>query len=307
MGNYVLTLHHNRCPDGAEFVPHPWIEGTTMRVPMKLIKKKGRAGLPEGQREWPVICFRSERREDYRRRLETPDKLMVTEFLNTVPWVEDENADPDTEQAMDYGPMLEFIGNYGFPLDFVSRDQLMQEAKSNPAFRDKLVSASRRAVVSEPDEEGNREFYGTLPPEAVAFRKGELPLMLLIEIRESLGRIWEAYEAGNLTEAVKAFRDNAMPQISTVYPDIEFRGGRPTLTLPIGAPYGFMLMETALVMTGGSQVMRCAKCGTIFVTGSGTGRRGTSVYCSNRCRVAAQRAKPEVSQARPRSVPASRR
>ena len=58
MGNYVLTLHHNRCPDGAEFVPHPWIEGTTMRVPMKLIKKKGRAGLPEGQREWPVIRFR---------------------------------------------------------------------------------------------------------------------------------------------------------------------------------------------------------------------------------------------------------
>ena len=51
--------------------------------------------------------------------------------------------------------------------------------------------------------------------------------MLLIEIRESLGRIWEAYEAGNLTEAVKAFRQSATPQISTVYPDIEFRGGRP--------------------------------------------------------------------------------
>src|SRR6476620_6083466 len=32
-------------------------------------------------------------------------------------------------------------------------------------------------------------------------------------------------------------------------------------------------------MTGGSQVMRCAKCGNIFVTGSGTGRGGTSVYC----------------------------
>ena len=98
---------------------------------------------------------------------------MVTEFLNTVPWVEDENADPDTEQAMDYGPMLEFIGNYGFPLDFVSRDQLMQEAKSNPAFRDKLVSASRRAVVSEPDSKRVTEsFTARCPQRPWPFARG---------------------------------------------------------------------------------------------------------------------------------------
>jgi hypothetical protein len=67
--------------------------------------------------------------------------------------------------------------------------------------------------------------------------------------------------------------------------------GKPVLMLPIAFPYAFMLMETALVITGGSQVMRCAECGTVFITGSGTGRRGTSLYCSNRCRVAAQRSR----------------
>jgi hypothetical protein len=289
VGNYVLTLHHTRCPDGAEFIPHPWVAGTTVRFPSKLLEEKGRAGLPEDQRSWPVIRFRSERREDYRRRLETPDKLMVTEFLNTVPWVEDD-SNPNTEE-MDYGLMLEFIGEYGFPLHLVSTNQLIQELKDkSPEEREAALRAFNVRSVSEPDEKGERLAYVVMPPE-ITVPDREMSLLLLIQIRESLHRIWKEYETGNINDAVETFRNNALPEISNVYPDIEFRNGKPTLTLPIATPYGFMLMETALVMTGGSQVARCSKCGTIYVTGSGTGRRGTALYCSNRCRVAAQRSR----------------
>ena len=268
MGNYVLTLHHTRCPDGAEFGPHPWVTGETWRYPKKRIKEGDRSVLPDGVDPYPVIRFRSNRREDYRLRLETPDKLIVTEFLNTTPWVPD-GYEQDEEWVADYGPMLKFVSDYGFPLNVLDFERM------------------------------DKEFY---PP------KGEMSLAYLIEIRESLDMIWQAYEAGNVTKAVELFREHPKRgPLTGISPDIEFRGGKPALMLPVNSPLGFMLMETALVMTGGSQVMRCARCGTIFVTGSGTGRRGTSIYCSNRCRVGAQRAKQEVSQARPRSVPVSRR
>jgi hypothetical protein len=279
VGNYVLTLHHTRCPDGAEFAPHPWIAGTMVRFPTDL--EKGPAAFPEG---WPVIRFRSERREDYRRRLETPDKLIVTEFINTMPSSDSEPE--DAESACDYASLLKFVSEYGFPLEFVSMDQVMQELKTHPD--PETVLNDRTRGFSTPDESGKRLAFVQTPP---LEPRGEQNLFLFIDVRESLHHIWQSYETGDVNGAVKLFRDRADGIVSNLYPDIEFRDGKPALTLPISTLYGFMLMETALVITGGSQVMRCAECGTVFITGSGTGRRGTSLYCSNRCRVAAQRSR----------------
>lgn len=138
---------------------------------------------------------------------------------------------------------------------------------------------------------------------------GSVELPELLQARAELGEIWNAYGAGDLDEAVTRFRDAAgqvikwqtatgdprsyqaknLSAVSGIQPDMRFHDGRPVLALPISTLYGFMLMETGLVITGGSQVMRCEHCGAIFVTGTGTGRRNTSRYCSNRCRVAAQR------------------
>ena len=287
MGNYVLTLHHERCPDGAEFGPHPWVTGATYRLPRKKLKKKPRHVLPD-LNPWPVIRYRSERREVYRLRLETPDKLMVTEFLNTPPWVADDSIDYDKEEwVADYSLMLKFISDYGFPIQLLDTSEFKHALKEAPELRSKVKVKG----ISEPDEKGEREVYLEPPPDLVK-RKNEMSLGMLIEMRQSLDVIWEAYEAGNVTEAVELFREHPVQgPLTGISPDIEFRTGKPTLTLPINSPYGFMLMETALVITGGSQVTRCSKCGTIIVTGSGTGRRGTSRYCSNRCRVAAQRSR----------------
>jgi hypothetical protein len=290
MGNYVLTLHHERCPDGAEFAPHPRVKGAIYRRPWnKLKKKKPRHVLPD-LNPWPVIRFRSERREDYRLRLETPDKLMVTEFLNTPPWVEDDSEEfrnKAGEWVADYSLMLKFISDYGFPLQLLDTSQMKHALKEKP----ELMSKLKLKGISEPDAKGQREVY-LEPPRDLVKRKNEISLGMLIEMRQSLDVIWEAYERGNVDEAVELFRQHPVQgPLTGVSPDIEFRDGKPTLMFPVNSPYGFMLMETALVITGGSQVMRCSQCGTILVTGSGTGRRGTSRYCSNRCRVAAQRSR----------------
>jgi hypothetical protein len=279
MGNYVLTLRHKRCPDGAEFAPHPWITGATFRLPAKQLKTKR---MP-GDMDWPVIRYRSERREEYQRRLETPDELIVTEFLNTPPWVDDDSEEFYTnaeEWVADYSLMLKFISDYGFPVETYDFDKLKQEVKQKPELlrRMKSMVGGTHATVQIPG--------ATIKP------KDHLSLGVLIAIRQTLDEIWEAYEAGNVTDAVELFRDHPVRGLITgISPDFEFRNGKPTLSLPINSPYGFMLMETALVITGGSQVTRCSQCGTILVTGSGTGRRGTARYCSNRCRVAAQRSR----------------
>jgi hypothetical protein len=242
MGNYVLTLTQVRCPDGAELAISPSDEEP--EVEPRPVKGTALYGyVHDGEcREW--IQYRTERRAEYRRRLETPDDLIVTHFINAVPTVEKDGS-------LDCGRLIEFIGEYGFPDGYSS---------------------------------------------AVLFA--------ILEAQSWYSKIWEFYRSGNIAEAVNAFRRHMPEAVDTfradldsplagaaMTPDIEFRSGKPTLLLPTISLNSFMLMETALVITGGSQVMRCAECATVFVTGSGTGRRGTSRYCSNRCRVAAQRSR----------------
>jgi len=215
---------------------------------------------------------------------------MVTEFLNTVPW-DNKDADPDTVD-IDFAPMLEFISEYGFPLNLVNTGELVKELTSSPALRSHLADA-KWSGVTVPDSEGKREYIVELPEacDRASRRMEKIPLHPLIEIQRCIRHIWNAYETGTIPDAVDAFRRQVDDTFASLTPSLELRGGSPVLTLPVSSPFAFMLMETALVITGGSQVMRCAKCGTIFVTGSGTGRRGSSLYCSNRCRVAAQRSR----------------
>jgi len=113
--------------------------------------------------------------------------------------------------------------------------------------------------------------------------------------RDFFGRLWNKIANGDLSSATEQFqrrkRPGAIRDMHLMSPDIAFRNGRPSLSISIEGLTDFMLMETALVITGGGQVMRCQHCNTIFNTGPGTGRRNTALYCKNRCRVAAQRAR----------------
>jgi hypothetical protein len=53
----------------------------------------------------------------------------------------------------------------------------------------------------------------------------------------------------------------------------------------------FMLMETATATTEGTKLAACERCGAQFLTGPLTGRRSHARFCSDRCRVAAMRAR----------------
>lgn len=67
--------------------------------------------------------------------------------------------------------------------------------------------------------------------------------------------------------------------------------GTPHLLLKSTSLIGFMLMEIAMVITHGVRTTECEKCGDIFLTGHLTGRRSHAKFCSDRCRVAAMRAR----------------
>lgn len=65
----------------------------------------------------------------------------------------------------------------------------------------------------------------------------------------------------------------------------------PRLTLVASDLIAFMLMEIAAVAEAGAQMMACDHCGTLFLTGSRTGRRSTARFCRDLCRTRALRAK----------------
>jgi hypothetical protein len=174
---------------------------------------------------------------------------------------------------------VKFTSEYGFPFEFIDlREQpLLDLARAEgPKFLDRLKAVSPEGLA-----------FVELPPSLTAVDDIYVPQLL--SIQEDLQEVWDGYAGGNINEAVEEVRVRADQVVSGLRPDIQLRDGAPVLTLPISTLYGFMLMETALVITGGAQVMRCDNCSIIFVTGQGTGRRNTAKYCSNRCRVAAQR------------------
>ena len=59
----------------------------------------------------------------------------------------------------------------------------------------------------------------------------------------------------------------------------------------------FMTMEIAMIAMHGAKLGTCEHCGAVFLTGPLTGRRSHAKYCSDRCRVAAMRARNAAKSA----------
>ncbi len=222
----------------------------------------------DGVSEGPAIRYRSPKREQYRRRLEAPDDLIVTAFLNAcAPTVLREDA---AGEWLDGSAIIEFVNRYGF-----------LGVSSIPA--EQVLPAWKLKEFAEKGGGPNEKIF------TYADSQDRISLGILSGVGSELGEIWDAYAAGSLGSAVNLFRSAQDADVAALMPDMNLRGDRPVLSLQAGTLYGFMLMETALVVTGGAQIARCQNCQNIFATGSGTGRRNTAKYCSNRCRVAAQR------------------
>ena len=73
---------------------------------------------------------------------------------------------------------------------------------------------------------------------------------------------------------------------------------KPVLTLQTQSLVGFMALEIGTMVAGGAKVMRCDHCSKIYATGDYEGRhRRIGRFCSNRCRVADQRARAKAASA----------
>ncbi len=68
-------------------------------------------------------------------------------------------------------------------------------------------------------------------------------------------------------------------------------GGLPAMVLQPQTLFGLMLMEMTMAAENDVRLAECQHCRAAFLTGSLTGRRAHAVYCSDRCRVAALRAR----------------
>lgn len=63
------------------------------------------------------------------------------------------------------------------------------------------------------------------------------------------------------------------------------------LSFRLDSLYGLMLREIVMVVEKDARFTTCQRCQAAFLTGPATGRRSHAVYCSDRCRVAAMRAR----------------
>ena len=65
--------------------------------------------------------------------------------------------------------------------------------------------------------------------------------------------------------------------------------GRPVLEVACGSLWQFMFLELVIASTLGAALHICESCGTKFLVGPRTNRRGTARHCSDKCRVASFR------------------
>jgi hypothetical protein len=68
-------------------------------------------------------------------------------------------------------------------------------------------------------------------------------------------------------------------------------GGKPQMLLQCKSLLDFMKMEVGMVALEGAKLATCEHCPNLFLTGSSTSRRSHATFCSDRCRVAASRAR----------------
>jgi hypothetical protein len=75
--------------------------------------------------------------------------------------------------------------------------------------------------------------------------------------------------------------------------------GTPRVLLKCSHLIALMKMEVAMIVAHGARIGECEHCGDMFATGPMTGRRSHARFCSDRCRVAAMRARNKREDSTP--------
>lgn len=92
---------------------------------------------------------------------------------------------------------------------------------------------------------------------------------------------------------------NKLLQNTALHPTFEFSAdeGRQRIIFRPSTLEDLMFMECAVALEVGAVLARCEHCGKAFLTGPLTGRRSHAKFCSDRCRVAAMRARKAAKEA----------
>ena len=79
-------------------------------------------------------------------------------------------------------------------------------------------------------------------------------------------------------------------------PTFHLEDGKPRMLLQCTDLPMFMQMEIAMIALEGAKLVNCEQCRNFFLTGPLTGRRSDATFCSDRCKVAAMRARKKENQ-----------
>jgi|GEM_PF-6137644 len=117
------------------------------------------------------------------------------------------------------------------------------------------------------------------------------PLALIEALKDDVFDILTTSEIGNPLDRVA--QANHLLKYTTLVPSFEFSEteNRQRLIFRPRSLEDLIATECAVALDVGASLLRCAHCSKAFLIGPHTGRRSHSTYCSDKCRVAATRAR----------------
>jgi hypothetical protein len=169
----------------------------------------------------------------------------------------------------------------------------LRMGRSSSPLALQFVNASKMELIGFIGEHG-----APVPPHSP---DGDLPLEDILTNQTVLRSALKSFQDGDLRPAIDIFQIYS-DYFTDLKPQLEIKGNKPILTLIARNLYGFMALEIASIVTGGSMVNACLNCAQLFVSGRADGKRRGALYCSNRCRVAHQRVRERAKETSGRSV-----
>ncbi|CAM5774927.1 hypothetical protein LMIY3S_04767 [Labrys miyagiensis] len=121
-----------------------------------------------------------------------------------------------------------------------------------------------------------------------------VPLETIAGFRQGFMELFEFHGDGKKVEAIDTFNKIVNASQGThLIPRLSYNRltDSAVMTFEPKTPYGYMLMEASIVISNATELRTCQHCGTAFFAGALTSKRTNAYFCSNRCRVAAQRAR----------------
>lgn len=122
----------------------------------------------------------------------------------------------------------------------------------------------------------------------------ETELAGMESVRDGIRRVLDKSAKGSAYEGASAFnsfvtalRGTALKPLLAIWQNT----AAPSLCFQPVNIYGYMAMEVAMAISSAAALRTCRHCSSAFLAGPLTSKRSNAYYCSNRCRVAAQRAK----------------